>query len=158
MAAKTVFISFNYDMNRYFKNVLLSWDKNREYSFQFYDASLRDLFDSANGDYLKAKLKAMIQDASQVLFVIGEKCARSKWVAWEAQLAFELGKPVAAVKVDQNCPTPKALQGQSVNWASAFEFAAIKSAIEGSVAPVASQAANPQAGTNPQAAATPPAA
>ena len=151
MAAKKVFVSFNYDMNRYFKNLLVTGDKNHEYSFEFYDASLRDLFDSANGDFLKTKIRSMIQGASEVLFIIGEKCSRSKWVAWEAEIAFEMGKPVAAVKVDPNCPGPKALEGKPVTWASTFDFAAIRSAIESAGGATAT-------GTAASSAAAPPAA
>ena len=37
MAKPTVFISYDYDHDRHYKNLLLAWDKNKEFDFTFYD-------------------------------------------------------------------------------------------------------------------------
>ena len=42
MAKKTVFISFDYDNDARYKNLLLAWDKNSDFDFGFYDGSLKD--------------------------------------------------------------------------------------------------------------------
>ena len=39
MAKKTIFISYDYD--KHWKNLLVAWDKNGEFDFTFYDASVQ---------------------------------------------------------------------------------------------------------------------
>jgi hypothetical protein len=46
--AKTIFISFDYDNDSRYKNMLLAWDKNKEFDFRFYDGSLRVDINSTN--------------------------------------------------------------------------------------------------------------
>ena len=40
MPKHTVFISYAYDHDRHYKNLLLAWDKNKEFDFTFYDSSV----------------------------------------------------------------------------------------------------------------------
>jgi hypothetical protein len=48
MAKKRIFISFDYDNDLHYKNLLLAWDKNKEFDFEFYDHSLREEINSTN--------------------------------------------------------------------------------------------------------------
>ncbi len=40
MAKRKVFISFDYDNDRHYKNLLVAWDKNDHFDFSFYDGSV----------------------------------------------------------------------------------------------------------------------
>ena len=40
MAKKTIFISYDYDNDKQWKNLLVAWDKNDDFAFTFYDASV----------------------------------------------------------------------------------------------------------------------
>ena len=40
MAKKTIFISYDYDYDKHWKTLLVAWDKNGEFDFTFYDASV----------------------------------------------------------------------------------------------------------------------
>ena len=35
MAKRKIFVSYDYDNDRHYKNILLAWDKNREFDFGF---------------------------------------------------------------------------------------------------------------------------
>ena len=39
MAKRKIFISYDYDNDRNYKNMLLAWDKNQEFDFGFSDQS-----------------------------------------------------------------------------------------------------------------------
>ncbi len=41
MAKKKVFISYDYDKDRHYKNLLLAWDANSEFDFNLSDQSAR---------------------------------------------------------------------------------------------------------------------
>jgi hypothetical protein len=64
MATKRIFVSFDYDNDRHYKNLLLAWDKNKEFDFEFYDGSLRDAIDSKNAAYIKSKIRPLIDKSS----------------------------------------------------------------------------------------------
>jgi hypothetical protein len=53
MANKIIFVSFDYDNDANYKNMLIAWDKNRNFDFTFYDGSLRESINSTNAEYIK---------------------------------------------------------------------------------------------------------
>jgi hypothetical protein len=130
MARKTVFISFDYDNDRHYKNLLLAWDANDEFDFGFYDGSLRDAIDSTNADYIKSKIRPMIRAATHFLCLIGKDCASSPWILWEIDRAVEFKKKLIAVKIEKDNTTPLSLIGVGATWAMSFNFDAIKKALE----------------------------
>ena len=65
MAKKTVFISFDYDNDAHYKNLLTAWDKNKEFDFAFYDGSLRDAINSTNAIYIKSTINSFIRNAQK---------------------------------------------------------------------------------------------
>ena len=40
MAKRRVFISFDYDNDRHYKNLLVAWDQNKQFDLSFYDGSV----------------------------------------------------------------------------------------------------------------------
>ena len=55
MAKKKVFISFDYDNDRYYKNLLEAWDANSNFEFKFSDKSAHEI-NSENVGRVKAAL------------------------------------------------------------------------------------------------------
>ena len=53
MAKKTIFISYDYDNDKHWKNLLVAWDKNGEFDFTFYDASVDVSVDSTDAAAIK---------------------------------------------------------------------------------------------------------
>ena len=130
MASKRIFVSFDYDNDRHYKNLLLAWDKNKEFDFEFYDGSLRDSIDSTNATYIKSKIKPLIDKATHLLCIVGQECANNNWIKWEVQTAVDLKKKLIAVKVEKACTSPAVLLNNGAKWALSFNFDAIKAAIE----------------------------
>ena len=132
MVEKSIFISFDADEDKHYKNLLLAWDKNKLFNFSFYDGSLKDAINSTNAAYIKSKIKPLITGASRLLCIIGEKTHKSDWVEWEINTAITNKKKLIGVKVSKDYTSPDAILGQGAIWALSFNFDAIKKAIDDS--------------------------
>ena len=130
MAKKSVFISYDYDSDKHYKNLLVAWDANKEFDFSFYDASVDVSVDSDDAAAIKRVISARINSATHFLCIVGEKTHKSKWVAWEIDKAVELKKKIVAVKTAKDNKTPTGLYGVGATWALSFNFASIKKALE----------------------------
>lgn len=130
MTKKTVFISFDYDNDANYKNLLLAWDKNSDFDFGFYNGSLKDAIDSTNAVYIKSKIKPKILAASRLLCIVGEKTSKSKWIDWEIQTAKDNSKKLIGVKTTKDNTSPSGLIGAGATWALSFNFEAIKKALD----------------------------
>jgi hypothetical protein len=130
MAKKTVFISFDYDNDRAYKNLLLAWDKNKDFDFQLYDGSLREAINSTNGAYIKSQIRPKIVAASYLLCIVGAQTSKSAWIDWEIQTAVDNKKKLIAVKVEKANISPAGLLANGAAWALSFNFDAIKKAVD----------------------------
>ena len=130
MAKKKVFISYDYDNDKHYKNLLVAWDANKEFDFSFYDASVDVSVDSDDAAAIKRVISARINTATHFLCIVGEKTHKSKWVAWEIDKAVELKKKMVAVKTSKDNTTPTGLYGVGAAWALPFTFASIKKALD----------------------------
>lgn len=130
MAKKTVFISYDYDNDRQYKNMLLAWDKNDDFDFELYDGSLKDAIDSTNAAYIKSKIKPLIEKASHLLCIVGKEGGTNKWIEWEVSTAVGLRKKLVGVKLDKAYTSPPSLKNNDAQWAMSFTFDAIKKAID----------------------------
>jgi hypothetical protein len=128
--AKTIFISFDYDNDRHYKNLLLAWNENDDFDFRFYDGSLRDAIDSTNAAYIKSQIKPKILGASHLLCIVGAQCSKSAWIDWEIQTAVDNSKKLIAVKIDKANTSPARLMANGAKWALSFNFDAIKKAVD----------------------------
>lgn len=109
MAKKKIFISYDYDNDRNYKNLLVAWDKNQDFDFGFSDLSADVSIDSSNAAAIKAAISAKINEATYFLCLVGKRTSSSKWVAWEIEKAKELKKRLVAVKIESTNPTPSGL-------------------------------------------------
>ena len=130
MAKKKIFISYDYDNDKQYKNMLLAWDKNADFDFGFNDQSADVSINSTDAAVIKRTISAKINAATYFLCLVGKSTSKSSWVAWEIDKAKELKKRLVAVKIDATNTTPSGLLGAGATWAMSFTFDAIKKAIE----------------------------
>jgi len=130
MAKKTIFISFDYDNDKHYKNLLLAWDKNKDFDFQFYDGSLREAINSTNAAYIKGQIKPKILAASHLLCLVGSETSKSTWIDWEILTAVENKKKLIGVKIEKANASPARLLAAGATWALSFNFDAIKKAVD----------------------------
>lgn len=130
MAKKTVFISYDYDNDKHYKNLLVAWDANKEFDFSFNDESVDVSVDSDDSAAIKRVISARINNATHFFCIVGEETHKSRWIAWEIDKAVELKKKMVAVKTAKDNTTPTGLYGVGATWALSFTFAAIKKALD----------------------------
>ena len=130
MSKKKIFISFDYDNDKDYKNLLLAWDANSDFDFSLYNASLNVPIDSSDATTIKKVISTRIKDATYLLCIIGKNSHKSEWIAWEIKKALELNKKLVAVKIDSEYTSPSAILNVGASWAMSFTFDSIKSAIE----------------------------
>ena len=67
MAKKKVFISYDYDHDKHYKNLLLAWDKNSEFDFSFYDTSVDVSVDSTDAAAIRRVISARINNSTYLI-------------------------------------------------------------------------------------------
>jgi len=126
---KKIFISYTYETDRQYKNLLIAWDKNKQFDFFISDYSADVSINSTDASAIKRTISRYISEATTFLVIIGKETHKSNWVRWEINKAVELGKILIAVKTDQNNISPDELLNVGTTWAMSFTYAAITSAI-----------------------------
>ena len=130
MAKKKIFISYDYDNDKHYKNLLVAWDKNEVFDFSFYDASVDVSVDSTDATSIKRVISARISSATYFLCIVGKHTHKSGWVEWGIEKAVELKKKLIAVKTDSGNTSPDASLGVGASWAMSFTFDSIKKAVD----------------------------
>jgi hypothetical protein len=119
MAKKTVFVSFDYDNDRHYRDLLRAWDANPDFDFSFNETSPKVAVDSTDAEATKRVLDQKIRAATHLLCIIG-KYTYSGWVPWEINKAKELKKKLVGVKINRDNTSPEALVGSGTVWAMSF--------------------------------------
>lgn len=130
MAKKKIFISYDYNNDKHYKNLLVAWDKNNLFDFIFYDASVDVSVNSEDAEYIKRVIKDRINSASYFLCIIGRQTYKSGWVAWETNTAINLYRKIIVVKTEQSNTSLNEISDIGASWAKSFTFESIKNAIE----------------------------
>lgn len=126
---KKVFVSYDYDNDKHYKNLLLAWDAHRNFDFSIRDHSADVSVNSINIGAIRSVISRYINDATYFLIIVGPKTHKSSWVTWEIEKAVELKKKIVAVKTDRENISPNALFGIGASWAMSFSYEAIYKAI-----------------------------
>jgi hypothetical protein len=126
---KKVFISYDYDNDKHYKNLLLAWDGNKLFDFSIHDHSADVSINSTNATAIKRTISRYINEATYFLIIVGKKTNKSAWVEWEIGKAVDLGKRIVAVKTDRENTSPDGLFGIGASWAMSFTYDAISKAI-----------------------------
>lgn len=129
MAKRRVFISYDYDNDRHYKNLLVAWDANKRFDFQFSDHSADVSINSVHAPAIKSVISRYINQGTTFLVIIGKKSYKSNWVKWEIAKAVELRKKIIAVKTDRTNISPDELLGVGASWAMSFTHESIIAAI-----------------------------
>ena len=127
---KKIFISYDYENDSNYKNLLVAWDKNKEFDFNFYDGSVTAAIDSNDADYIKRRIKEKIDASTHLLCIVGKHTSKSKWVDWEIRTAIALKKKLIGVKIEKENTSPQSLLGGEATWALSFTFDSIKKAVD----------------------------
>ena len=130
MAKKKLFVSYDYDNDKHYKNLLLAWDKNSDFDFNMADHSADVSIDSTDTTAIKRVISTKINAATYFLCIIGKRTQKSSWVKWEIDKAVSLKKKIVAVKTDSSNTSPDEILGVGAKWARSFTFDSIKSAID----------------------------
>jgi vacuolar-type H+-ATPase subunit F/Vma7 len=126
---KRVFISYAYESDRHYKNLLIAWDKNKQFDFFISDYSADVSINSHDATAIKRVISRYINEATIFLVIVGKDTHKSEWVRWEINKAVELGKKIVAVKTEQSNISPNELLNIGAKWAMSFTFAAIAEAM-----------------------------
>lgn len=129
MAKKNVFVSFDYEHDLHYKNLLKAWDANDDFDFTFNDTSPSSAVDSEDAGPIKRALSRMIGDSTHLLCIIGKETHKSEWVEWEINKAKELGKKLVGVKIDMENESPSEILNAGAAWAMSFTLDAIVKAL-----------------------------
>lgn len=129
MATKKVFVSYDYDNDKHYKNLLLAWDANKVFDFYLNDHSVDVSVNSTSAPAIKQAISTKINAATYFLCIVGKNTHKSSWVSWEIAKAVELKKIIVAVKTDRSNDTPAGLLGVGASWALSFTFDSIKNAL-----------------------------
>lgn len=130
MAKKRIFISFDYDNDKHYKNLLVAWDKNDLFDFSFYDGSVTVPVNSDKAGPIRRVISNRISNCIRLLCIVGKEAHKSGWVAWEIDKAVEVKKKIIAVKTAKGNMTPLSLYGVGAKWALSFTFSSIKRATD----------------------------
>ena len=129
MGSRTAFISYDYDNDRHYKNLLVAWDKNKEFGLKFYDTSVDVSVNSSSVDVIKRVISERINKSTHLVCIVGANTHKSTWVAWEIRKAIDLNKKIVAVKTAKDNQSPVELYAVGAKWALSFTFDSINSAL-----------------------------
>lgn len=130
MAKKKIFVSYDYDNDRNYKNLLLGWSFHPDIEFSMNDRSADVSIQSYSAVVIKRAISAKINDATYFLILVGKDTWKSSWCNWEIEKAIELRKKIIAVKLNSTNTTPAALYNIGAKWAMSFTLLGISKALE----------------------------
>jgi phage-related protein len=138
MAKKKVFISFDYENDKYYKYLLEAWDANPDFDFVFADKT-PDEIDSNNVGRVKAALTSKIKDSTHTLVIVGKEANKQhkhykligfkNWINFEVYQSKQNKNKLVGIKLDKSYESPEELIGAGASWALSFTQAAIIKAL-----------------------------
>ena len=138
MAKKKVFVSFDYDDDKNYRNLLKAWDANPEFDFYISDLTPGEI-DTWDVGRIKAALTSSIRNSTYTLVIVGKnankKHRNSDSIGYKNWINFEIAQSKAnrnrlvAVKLDREYESPSELLGANASWAMSFTKDSIISAL-----------------------------
>lgn len=139
MAKKKVFVSFDYENDRHYKNLLVAWDANDDFEFYFSDHSSGEI-QTNDISKVKAGLTTKINQATHTLVIVGKYANTQhkdhKEIGYKNWINFEIAKSklnknkLVAIKIDSTYTSPDELLLSGAKWAMSFTLSAIIKALE----------------------------
>lgn len=129
MTKKKVFISFDYDKDRYYYYLMKAWDANSNFEFIFSDYTSKEI-KSEDVDVVKRALSRKINESDYTLVIIGadankthedsEKIGYINWQNYEVAKSNDSKNKLVGVKIKTMYSAPEEMIGAGASWASAF--------------------------------------
>lgn len=139
MAKKKVFVSFDYENDRRYKNLLEAWDANDKFEFCFNDHSSGEV-QTNDISRVKAALTTKINQATHTLIIVGKHANTQhrdhKEIGYKNWINFEIAKSksnknkLVGIKIESTNISPDELIGSGAKWAMSFTQNAIIKALE----------------------------
>ena len=109
--AKKIFISYDYDNDKAYRNF---WSRGIPFDdvpLEFEDGSADISITSHDDATIKRAISAKINKMTYFLCIIGKSTHKCGWVKWEIDKAVELKKKIVAVKIDSEYTSPSDVMG-----------------------------------------------
>ena len=126
---KKVFVSFDYEKDRYYYALMKAWDANTNIEFVFSDYTSKEI-KSDSIPVVKAALTRKINEATHTLVIIGEDANKrhtdaveigyTNWQNFEIAKSKERKNKLIGVKIDSTYDSPSELLGAGAKWAMSF--------------------------------------
>jgi len=128
---KVVFVSYDYENDGYYKDVLMTWAQSPDFArLSINDQPPGAPADSEAAESLKRLIQAKIKAATAFLCVVGANTSASAWVEGEITTAIELDKRMVVARINRDCVAPVALSEVGPTCALSFTFEGVKRAID----------------------------
>lgn len=110
---KRVFISFDFDNDKFLRDSLVGQAKHNNTPFELEDWSVKEPWDQRTW---KDECLTKIKKCDLVIVMVGEKTKSCSGVKAEIKMANEAGVPVYGIEgyKDKSCPQPEGLRGYYV--------------------------------------------
>jgi hypothetical protein len=129
--AKVVFVSYDYESDAYYKDLLLTWAKSPDFPRLSFNEQPPDVaVDSAAAEPIKSLIQGKIKAATGFLCVVGPNTNANSWVEWEIRSAIEMDRRMVVVRISRDCVAPEVLSEVGPTCALSFTFEGIKRAID----------------------------
>ncbi|MBM7554807.1 TIR domain-containing protein [Thalassobacillus pellis] len=127
-----VFISYDYDNDKTYKNMLKAWSTNDAEHFNtinFEDGSTDVSVNSTDRGAIRRAISRRMNTCDKIIVLVGEETHESEWCNWEIDKAEELGLEFAAVKISNSNKPPEGLYNKGAKWARSFTKIAIENVL-----------------------------
>ena len=139
MAAKKIFISFDYDNDRNYRYLLNALKANPHSDIDFIDLTPEEI-QSSEVSRIKAALTTRIRQSTHTLVIVGaeansyhpdrDEIGERNWQWWEIEKSCVEGNGLIAVKIASAYTAPDPLYQKNATWALTFRVESIVKAIE----------------------------
>jgi hypothetical protein len=133
-----IFVSFDFENDRYYKYLLEAWNANPNFEFVFADGTPREI-NSNVVHRVKAALTKKIIAATHTLVIVGKYANAPhpdrnligfrNWINFEIYQSRLYGNRIAAIKLDREFESPEWLLASGATWAMSFTEPAIIKAL-----------------------------
>lgn len=138
MATKKVCVSFDYENDRNYYNLLEAWNKNPNIEFHINDGTPREI-QSETVSTVKQVLSTKIGEANYMIAIIGKhsndkhpdsiEIGYRNWQAYEIAKNAEKGNKLVIVRLDSSYIVPDEAYGQGAEWVYSFNLEDILNAL-----------------------------
>ena len=139
MAKKKVFVSFDYDDDKNYRNLLKAWDANPDFDFYISDLTPGEI-NTWSVSRIKAALTMAINQATYTLVIIGKNANKKhpksteigyrNWINFEVAKSKEKRNKLVGVKIDREYESPEQLLNSGASWAMSFTKDSILRALQ----------------------------